>query len=100
MCIALPMCVVVSEGDFAIVEGRGETRRVSLLLVGPQATGTPLLIHTDTALRVLDEAEAALIDGALAGLQAVLAGESPDGYFRDLIDRTPQLPAHLRGGLS
>lgn len=96
MCIALPMRVVVPEGSSAIVAGRGETRRVSLLLVGPQAVGTALLVHADTALRVLDEAEAALIDEALDGLQAAIAGDSPDRYFGDLIDRTPQLPVHLR----
>lgn len=97
MCIALPMRVVEPEGDFATVEGRGERRQVSLLLVGPQPLGTPLLIHADTALRVLDEAEVPLLESALDGLQAVLNGKSPDGYFDDLINRTPRLPAHLLG---
>ncbi len=96
MCIALPMRVVEPEGDFALVAGRGELRRVSLLLIGPQATGTPLLVHTDTALRVLDEAEVPLLERALDGLQAALDGRSTDGYFDDLINRTPQLPEHLR----
>jgi hydrogenase expression/formation protein HypC len=97
MCIALPMRVVEPEGDFAVVEGRGETRRVSLLLIGPQVAGTPLLIHTDTALRVLDEAEVPLLESALDGLQAALDGKPIDGYFDDLINRTPELPAHLLG---
>jgi len=97
MCLGLPMRVVESDGVFARVEGRGESRRVSLLLLGPQPAGTPLLIHTDTAVRVLDEAEVPLIERALDGMEAVLRGESPDGYFDDLINRTPELPAHLRG---
>ncbi len=99
MCLGLPMRVVELEGDFALVEGLGETRRVSLLLIGPQPVGTPLLIHTDNAVRVLDEAEVPLLERALGGLQAVLVGESPEAYFDDLIQRTPRLPAHLLGAL-
>ena len=95
MCVALPMRVVREEGDFAVVEGMGETRRVSLLLVGRQPLRTPLLIHKDNAVRVLDEAEVLLIEDALEGLRALQEGRSLDGYFSDLIDRSPQLPEHL-----
>jgi hydrogenase expression/formation protein HypC len=97
MCIALPMRVIEAGGDFALVEGMGERRRCSLLLIGPQPLGTPLLIHGDTALRVLDEAETPLIESAIEGLRAVQEGRSPDAYFEDLINRVPELPAHLRG---
>jgi len=97
MCIGLPMRVIEAGDDFVLVEGRGERRRVSLLLLGPLAVGTPLLVHVDTAVRTLDEAEVPLLERALDGLQAVLDGESPDAYFADLIERTPELPEHLRG---
>lgn len=98
MCIGLPMVVLEADDSFALVQGRGEQRRVSLMLVGPQAVGTALLIHTDTAIRVLAPEEVPLLEKALDGLQAVLEGASPDGYFDDLINRTPQLPLHLQGG--
>lgn len=97
MCIGLPMIVLETDGSFAVVQGRGERRRVSLLVVGPQPVGTALLVHTDTAVRVLDDAEVPQLERALDGLQAVLEGRSPDGYFDDLINRTPELPAHLQG---
>jgi hypothetical protein len=45
---------------------------------------------------VLAEEEAGLIAAALTGLEAALAGESFEQHFADLIDREPQLPAHLR----
>ncbi len=96
MCLGLPMRVVDFDSSSALVEGLGERRRVSLLLVGPVRRGTPLLVHAQRAVRVLDEAEVPLLERALAGLQAALKGEPLRGYFDDL-DREPTLPAHLRG---
>ena len=41
--------------------------------------------------------EAAQTNAALAALEAAMAGEQAlDGFFADLIEREPQLPAHLR----
>jgi hypothetical protein len=43
---------------------------------------------------------AALINAALDGLEAAMAGETDlAGHFADLIDRTPELPPHLRGAM-
>jgi hydrogenase expression/formation protein HypC len=86
------------EGDeISALCARGdETRRVSLLLLGAQEPGTQVLVHIDTAIRVLDTEEARLIDDALRGLEAALRGENFDSHFADLIDREPQLPEHLR----
>ncbi len=96
MCLGLPM-TVVDGGDFsAVCERRGERRRVSTLLIGRQAAGARLLVHLDSAVRVLDVEEAEAIDRALDGLAAASAGQAFEHLFADLIDREPQLPAHLR----
>jgi len=96
MCIGLPMRVVGGDAFVATCERRGATESVSLLLVGPQPVGTPLLVHLGTAVRVLDAAEAQQIDDALDGLAAALDGQPFEHLFADLIDREPQLPDFLR----
>jgi hydrogenase expression/formation protein HypC len=96
MCLGIPMTVTES-GDFSALCTRGdETRRVSMMLVGFQPTGTRVLVHIDTAVRVLDAEEADQIDRALQGLAAAMNGQAFDHLFQDLIDREPELPAHLR----
>lgn len=96
MCLGLPMTVIDGNDFSALCEWRGEQRRVSTLLVGRQAAGTRLLVHIDAAVRVLDHAEAEAIDRALAGLAAAAEGRDFEHLFADLIDREPELPAHLR----
>jgi hydrogenase expression/formation protein HypC len=96
MCLGIPM-TLLADGDLAALCGRGEeTRPVSLLLVGPQQAGTHVLVHIDTAVRVLDAEEAEAIDRALEGVAAALDGRAFEHLFQDLIDREPVLPAHLR----
>jgi hydrogenase expression/formation protein HypC len=96
MCLGVPMRIVEGDEVSALCQRGEETRRVSLLLIGPQAPGTQVLVHIDTAIRVLDDDEAKLIADALRGLEAALRGESFESHFADLIDREPQLPEHLR----
>lgn len=98
MCIGFPMRVVSGDDCSAEVERGSERRRVSMLLVGAQPIGTSVLVHLDSAVRVLDPEEAELIDRALNGLEAASRGENPETYFDDLIDREPTLPAHLQPG--
>jgi len=99
MCLGIPMRVVTSDSGGAIVRRQsGEERLVSLMLVGPQPPGTPLLIHIDTALRVLSEDEVPLIENALAAIEAAGAGAPFEHLVQDLVDRTPELPPHLRPG--
>lgn len=96
MCLGVPM-TVLDDGAFTALCGRGdERRRVSMMLVGAQAPGTRVLVHIDSAVRVLDPAEAEAIDRALDGLAAALDGRAFDHLFADLIDREPELPAHLK----
>jgi hydrogenase expression/formation protein HypC len=96
MCLGVPMRIIESDEMTALCQRGEEQRRVSLLLLGPQPVGTQVLIHIDTAVRVLDADEAALIDQALDGLAAAMRGEDFRSAFADLIDREPQLPEYLR----
>ncbi|MCI4677447.1 HypC/HybG/HupF family hydrogenase formation chaperone [Rhodoblastus acidophilus] len=96
MCLGIPMTIVEGDEISALCERGGELRRVSLLLIGPQAVGTKVLVHIDSAIRTLDAGEAAQIGRALDGLAAALRGEDFEEAFADLIERGPQLPEHLR----
>ena len=97
MCVGLPMRIRESHEGWAIAEhSSGERRRVSLLLVGSQPLGTAVLVHLDTAVRVLDEAEVPLLERALEAVAAAGRGEPFEHLLGDLLDRAPQLPAHLR----
>ena len=96
MCLGIPMVVVEGDDMQALVERRGEQRRVSMLLVGEQPVGSIVLVHIDSAVRVLDAGEAKLIDDGLDGVAAALEGKPFDHLFADLVDREPQLPEFLR----
>ncbi|MGD9657899.1 MAG: HypC/HybG/HupF family hydrogenase formation chaperone [Methylocystis sp.] len=96
MCLGIPMRVIDGDDMSALCEGAGRAERVSMLLIGAQPAGAHVLVHLGTAMRVLEEEEADLITAALAGLDAALAGRAFESHFADLVDREPQLPAHLR----
>ncbi len=100
MCIGTPMKIVSCENGMALAEGRGQTERLNMLMVGELPPGSWVLAFQGAALRPLTAEEAAQTDAALDALAAVLAGgDTTDAHFRDLIDREPQLPAHLRDRL-
>jgi hydrogenase expression/formation protein HypC len=96
MCLGLPMTVIEGDPFSALCGRRGERRRVSMMIVGGQPTGTRVLVHIDAATRVLDVDEARRIDDALDGLEAALKGDDFEHLFADLIGREPQLPEFLR----
>jgi hydrogenase expression/formation protein HypC len=96
MCIGIPMKVVAGDDLSAICERAGTTTSLSMLLVGAQPPGAYVLAHLGSAMRVLDEEEARLIDEALIGLAEAAIGASFEDRFADLIGREPQLPEHLR----
>ncbi|MBV2091484.1 MAG: RNA methyltransferase [gamma proteobacterium symbiont of Stewartia floridana] len=97
MCIGIPMQVVSTEGTTALCQGMGESRRVDTLLVGDQPVGSWLLVFLNSAREVLSEQRAEQISQALQALDLALSGESEvDHLFADLVDRTPELPEHLR----
>lgn len=96
MCIGFPMTVIEGDAFQALCERRGEQRRVSMALLGAQPAGARVLVHIDSAVRLLDPLEAAQIDDALEALERALAGENVDHLFADLVDREPELPEFLR----
>lgn len=108
MCIGVPMKIASVDGLVAVAESAGadgdvERHRLDMLIVGPQPPGTWVLAFCGAARRVLDEVEARRILDALEALGIALdsgAGPPPeralDALFADLVDRTPQLPEHLR----
>lgn len=97
MCLGIPMRVEAMSGDGAAVcVRRSERRQVDMMLVGPQVEGTLVLVHIESAMRVLDADEAAAIDDALDAVLLALEGQAVDHLFPDLTGRTPELPPHLR----
>jgi hydrogenase expression/formation protein HypC len=90
--MGIPM-MVTEGGEFsALCSRRGENRKVAMLLVGAQPDGSYVLVHLDTAVRVIDHDEAKRIDDALDGVDAALQGRAFEHLFADLIAREPQLP--------
>jgi len=99
MCIGTPMKILSCEHVMAVAVGRGQTERLNMLMVGDLPAGSWVLAFQGAALRPMSAEEAAQTDAALDALAAVLAGDGDtDVHFRDLIDREPQLPAHLQAG--
>jgi hydrogenase expression/formation protein HypC len=98
MCIGVPMRVTRIEGASAWCEGRGETRRLDMTLIGPQPLGSWVLAFLDAARAALTETEARQVNDALDALEVALRGEPADldAYFPDLARREPELPPHLR----
>jgi hydrogenase expression/formation protein HypC len=99
MCLGIPMQVIGIEGVFALCEGRGETRRLNMSLLGEQPPGTWVLAHLEWAREVLSAEQAARIADALNALERVMQGGTEiDDLFADLTGREPQLPEFLRSG--
>lgn len=76
MCMGIPMKVMRREGVFAICEGRGETRRLNMMLLGEVETGSWVLAHLDWAREEIEEERAEQINEALDMLEAVMRGEA------------------------
>ncbi len=102
MCIGVPMQVIAGDGagTFALCESRGARKRVDMLLVGELSPGTWVLEFHGAARRVMSADEANQTLNALTALDAVLNQDGDrvviDAMFADLVEREPQLPAHLR----
>ncbi len=97
MCIGVPMQVVESGPDWAWCEADGQRERLDMVLIGPQPVGTWVLAFQGGARQVMDVLEAQQARAGRQALAAVLAGsDNVDAFFADLVDRTPQLPEHLR----
>jgi hydrogenase expression/formation protein HypC len=97
MCIGVPMQVVESGPDWAWCEADGQRERLDMVLIGPQPVGTWVLAFQGGARQVMDALEAQQARAGRPAQAAGLAGhDHVDAFFADLVDRTPQLPEHLR----
>lgn len=101
MCLGVPLQVrAVSSpatADCAPAGDHSETRSVNTgLLEQPPRPGDWLLVHVDVAIRPLDPDEARQISDALSAVTLAAAGEPFEHLIADLVDREPELPAHLR----
>jgi hydrogenase expression/formation protein HypC len=98
MCLGIPLEVVSVDGNVARCSGRLGNVTIDVTLVAPVAAGDWLLTFLGAARGRLDADEAARIDRALDALERIERGEPVDvaAFFPDLVDREPQLPAHLR----
>jgi hydrogenase assembly chaperone HypC/HupF len=74
----------------------GRPERMDMRLVGPAEPGDWVLAFLGTARELIDAEQARRVLDALRALEAANRGEGIDHLFADLIDREPQLPAHLR----
>jgi hydrogenase expression/formation protein HypC len=91
------MRIVEARELSALATTDGTMREVSTLLLDRAVVpGDWVLVHTDTAVRTMTEDEAALVSDALRAVLAASDGHDFDHLIADLIDREPQLPAHLR----
>lgn len=103
MCIGIPLQVVsLLPSGAALCAASGvnsPTQTVETsLLEQPPRPGDWLLVHVDVAIRSLEAAEANQITDALQAVVAAAAGEPFEHLLADLIDREPELPAHLQPG--
>jgi hydrogenase expression/formation protein HypC len=53
-------------------------------------------VHVNVAIRALDALEARQIADALLAVTAAASGQPFEHLLADLIEREPELPAHLR----
>lgn len=96
MCVGIPMRVLGSEDGMAECEGRGRRERVNAMLLGDLVPGAWILAYQGSAVRLMSEDEAQQTNQALDALDAALHGGDVDGFFADLVGRTPTLPPHLK----
>ncbi|BAS67248.1 HypC/HybG/HupF family hydrogenase formation chaperone [Bathymodiolus septemdierum thioautotrophic gill symbiont] len=96
MCIGIPMQVVDSVSDtFATCQDNGINKTINMQLVGPQITGTWVLVFIDAAREVISAGKAKEIDAALAAVALAATGGQEDRVqqlFGDLINREPVNP--------
>jgi hydrogenase expression/formation protein HypC len=97
MCVGVPMQVVSVADGTALCRVDDELRTVSTLLLGGACReGDHVLVHASAAIRIIDAREAQQVGDALRAVVAAAEGRAFEHLLADLIDREPELPAHLR----
>lgn len=97
MCLGTPMQVVEMRGSHALCEHKGQQELIDMMLVGDQPTGVWILNFLGTARETMtpEEAEQTILaHNAVADVMQ--GGDQIDHLFADLINREPELPAHLQ----
>lgn len=88
MCIGIPMRVLEHDGASALCEGRGERRRLNMLMVGECPPGSWVLSFLGSAREILTEEDAARINHAMDALEAALRGDLDfEKHFLDFAAR-------------
>ncbi|WP_448206115.1 HypC/HybG/HupF family hydrogenase formation chaperone [Azospirillum sp. sgz302134] len=85
MCLGIPMQVLETDGFTALCSGRGEQRRVNVMLIDEVPPGGWVLVHMDNAVRALDEDELEPLNNALDAILLAARGENTDHLFADLL---------------
>jgi hydrogenase expression/formation protein HypC len=98
MCLGVPMQVVTTGIGWADCRHGDELHRIDTLLLDRVVAGDWVLVHVTSAVRALQADEAQAIGDALLAVQCAVSGQPFEHLLADLIDREPQLPAHLRPG--
>ena len=98
MCLGIPMQVIEVHETAAICEGRNGRQLINTMLLEKVVVGQWLMTFLDAGREVIDAEQAALVNAALDGLQALSDGSEVnlDVYFADLVNREPTLPEFLR----
>jgi hydrogenase expression/formation protein HypC len=102
MCLGIPLQVESLVSPTAAVgsgiEATAQPRLVDTsLLDRVPVVGDWLLVHVNVAIRALSAEEARAIGDALLAVSAAASGQPFEHLLGDLLDREPELPAHLRG---
>lgn len=98
MCIGYPQQVIAVAEDQALCEWAGQALWVDTRLVDACHPGDWVLVFHGAAREKLTPERALQVSQALAALGAAAQGDHAaiDALFADLVDREPQLPAHLQ----
>ena len=98
MCLGIPMQVLKCESERALCTDGSEQQWVDMSLLDTQPEGSWVLVFLGAARDVLTPERAVQIQNALGAVSAVMQGEQAnfDALFADLVEREPELPAHLR----
>ncbi|QCO05043.1 HypC/HybG/HupF family hydrogenase formation chaperone [Azospirillum argentinense] len=87
MCLGIPMQVLETDGFTARCTGRGEERRVNVMLIEDMPEGGWVLVHLDRAVRPLEAEEVEPLNRALDAILLAAKGENVDHLFADLIEK-------------
>ena len=98
MCTGIPLQVISSQGLRALCGDEQDEQWVDMSLTGAQPDGTGVLVFLGAAREVVSAERARNIANALRALTQVMNGQLDydASLFADLIDREPELPAHLQ----